>query len=142
MVGDKVVLMQNNTPYQWWWHYDQQIGLGATVVMPLSCTGNTFAPAGLNVALTRYVRYLEFSIKGSTAVTLEIQITNQTAALVTWIAFAYPGGTVWNTVYDLPAPYAGTGGRLALCASYTRIRVIGGAANSANFQFNARAWKE
>lgn len=134
--------MYSSAPFQWWWHYDQPISAGATVVMPLSATGNTFAPAGLNVALTRYVRYLEFSIKGSTAVELQIQLTNQTAGLVTWITFAYPGGGVWNTACDLPAPYTNCGGILPLCMSYTRIRVVGGAANSNAFQFNARAWKE
>jgi hypothetical protein len=135
-------MFMNNTPWQWWWHYDQPIPIGAAVVMPLSRTGGTFAPAGLNVALTRQIRYLSFSIIGSAAVTLEIQITTATAALVTWITFAYPGGGVWNTAFDLPAPYAGNPGFIALTSSYTRLRVVGGAAQSNAFKFMARAWKE
>jgi hypothetical protein len=126
-----------------WWHYDTNITTGSTIVLPISFTGSTYnMGAGLNVAKTRGFNYLSFMFKGSQVMTLEIQTANQTAGLTTWISFA-GAAVVWNTTYDLPAPYTNSTGRLVLTAIYTRLRIINvSGATSLNVQINARAWRE
>lgn len=128
------------------WRYNQTITNGSTVVMPIGSgitSGNGFSPAGLNVALMQDMTYLAFMIKGSAAMTLTIEVADATASLVTWITFAYPGASVYNSVYDLPAPYAGTTGRLVVSCNFLRFRVNNASgANSTAFVFNARAWRD
>lgn len=137
--------MMSRSQYQILWRYNQPISAGATIVMPIGGTNTAsgWAPAGLNVALMHDMTYLAFTIKGSAALNLTIELADATAALVTWITFAYPGGSVYNSVYDLPAPYAGSTGRLVVCCNYLRFRVNNPTAGNSNaFVFNARAWRD